>query len=443
MMRSLAARPGQALPQPAVGGLTAALALAALAAAWPALPAALGAPTLALALGLMAATVASYRYPIHIRHRTKVNMATVPAYLMAALLPAPLAALAAGLALLGGELAVQRETGALASDIATHTGRRVLVVLLGALAAHLPGGSPMHDTALCGAALILLVGDILTLPLALGPLLGERPLQLIVPVAREGALAEGAQYLLGLIGALLAEEHLWALALLALPTALVYRACKGAKEMHDSTRELLVSMADTVDLRDPYTGGHSRRVTDYCAHILSELQVTGPERELILSAARVHDIGKIAIPDTVLNKPGPLSPEERAIMETHSERGAEVLRRYKDFERGVKIVLHHHEAWDGSGYPHRLKGAEIPFGARVMAVADSYDAMTSDRPYRKGMLPTRAARILREGRGQQWDARVVDAFLRTIVDQVETQAHPPLHLVPAPSVEPAQTPAIA
>jgi putative nucleotidyltransferase with HDIG domain len=126
--------------------------------------------------------------------------------------------------------------------------------------------------------------------------------------------------------------------------ALVYHACKHAKEMHDATRDLLISMADTVDLRDPYTGGHSRRVTAYCAQILSELQVTGPERELILSAAHVHDIGKIAIPDAVLNKPGPLTPEERALMETHAERGAEVLRRYKDFARGVAIVRHHHEA---------------------------------------------------------------------------------------------------
>jgi HD-GYP domain-containing protein (c-di-GMP phosphodiesterase class II) len=183
-----------------------------------------------------------------------------------------------------------------------------------------------------------------------------------------------------------------------------------------------------VDLRDPYTGGHSRRVTAYCKRILQELGVHGPEVELILSAARVHDIGKIGIPDAVLNKPGPLTAEERALMEQHPVLGANLLRRYPDFARGVALVRHHHESWDGRGYPDGLKTTEIPFGARVMAVADSYDAMTSDRPYRRGMPVHTAAQILREGRGRQWDAQVVDAFLRTIADQL-AHAERPVQLV--------------
>ena len=100
-------------------------------------------------------------------------------------------------------------------------------------------------------------------------------------------------------------------------------------------------------------------------------------------------------------------------METHPGRGAELLARYPDFARGVAIVRHHHERWDGQGYPDRRAGIDIPFGARVIAVADSFDAMTSDRPYRPGMPVERAAQILREGRGTQWDAQIVDAFLRT------------------------------
>jgi HD-GYP domain-containing protein (c-di-GMP phosphodiesterase class II) len=132
----------------------------------------------------------------------------------------------------------------------------------------------------------------------------------------------------------------------------------------------------------------------------------------------------------VLNKPGRLDPEERAVMETDAERGAELLRRYPDFARGVGIVRHHHESWDGTGYPHRLAGRSIPFGARVIAVADSYDAMTSDRPYRRGMSVARAAAILREGRGQQWDAEIVDAFLRSMAHQFAEPAVPQLHLVP-------------
>ncbi len=173
-------------------------------------------------------------------------------------------------------------------------------------------------------------------------------------------------------------------------------------------------MADAVDLRDAYTGGHSRRVTDYSAAILRELGLHGPEVDLILAAARVHDIGKIGLPDAILHKPGRLTDEERAAMELHPLHGEALLTRYRDFARGVAIVRHHHESWDGAGYPDGLARTDIPFGARVVAVADSFDAMTSDRPYRKGMPVEKAAAILREGRGTQWDAALVDALLRAL-----------------------------
>jgi putative nucleotidyltransferase with HDIG domain len=257
---------------------------------------------------------------------------------------------------------------------------------------------------------------------------GERPRRFIATVARETFLGESAQYMLGMVGALAAALQPWALALLVLPTGLVYVAFKNVKELQSSTRQMLERMADTVDLRDPYTGGHSRRVAELTASILRELDVTGPEAELTISAARIHDIGKIGIPDYVLNKAGPLTAEERAIMESHAERGAELLSRYSDFARGVAIVRHHHEQWDGSGYPDRLRGTDIPFGARVVAVADSYDAMTTKRPYRQAMSVEKATTILRQGRAQQWDAEVVDAFLHLIARRLE-QPTPRLQLV--------------
>jgi HD-GYP domain-containing protein (c-di-GMP phosphodiesterase class II) len=146
--------------------------------------------------------------------------------------------------------------------------------------------------------------------------------------------------------------------------------------------------------------------------ILKEMNVRGAEAELIYVAARVHDIGKIGVPDVILNKPDRLTPAEKRIMDSHAERGAELIARYSDFARGVDIVRHHHERWDGQGYPQGLKGLDIPFGARVIAVVDSYDAMTSDRPYRAALSPAQALRILSDGRGQQWDAALVDAFGR-------------------------------
>ncbi len=416
------------LPQPliGVGAVLVAMGVAAGSWAWVPLGGTRGQETtlLLLALCLLTALVASYRFPIHIRLGTKVYMGSVVLYLIATLLPPALAATTVFLGSLVGEFSVQASTGNRPSVIATQTGRWVCIALLGSLVAHFPGGDTTVEVV--AAAVVLWAGDILTSPLVLAPITGERPLRIIALVAQGAGPGEGAQYLVGMLGALAALQKPWALALLALPTVLIYRSLKTAKEMHVETRRILESMADAVDMRDPYTGGHSRRVTEVSAGILRVLGKHGPEVDLIISAARVHDIGKIGIPDQVLKKKGPLTPEEWALMETHPDQGAELLRRYPDFARGADIVRHHHERWDGTGYPHRLKGTDIPFGARVIAVADSYDAMTSERPYWRGMSPHQAAAILREGRGRQWDASIVDALLSTIAEQLEQPAAAPL-----------------
>jgi len=430
------------LPQPAVGVVTATLAVLALLAAWRRagipLPDAL-LPACGLALGLAGAVVVTYQYPIHVRHQTKVSLCTVAYYLLAVLTPPPLAALAAGLGALAGELSRRPTSGVYLSDIATESGRRVLMVLAAAVVAHVGSDALPAPIALIGAALVLALLDAVSLPLVVAPMGDKRPLRVLVDSARAVSPAEGVQYAVGLLGALAALHYLWAVLLLVVPGALVYMAFKVMKEMQEGTRQLLENMADAVDLRDPYTGGHSRRVTEYSMVILKELGFNGPEVDLIRVAARVHDIGKIGIPDVILHKPGPLTDDERAVMEQHPVHGETLLKRYGDFARGVQIVRHHHESWDGTGYPDRLKGTDIPFGARVIAVADSFDAMTSDRPYRRGMPMRKAAGILREGRGQQWDAALVDAFLRGIaaqLDQFEQAAPPPVRLAPPAMHEP-------
>jgi HD-GYP domain-containing protein (c-di-GMP phosphodiesterase class II) len=243
---------------------------------------------------------------------------------------------------------------------------------------------------------------------------------------------ELAQYLLGMLGALAARQQIWSLVLLILPSTMIYAAFMRSKEMYAGTRQLLESMADAVDLRDAYTGGHSRRVAEYSRGILRELNVSGPEADLIYVAARVHDIGKIGVPDSILNKPGRLNPHEKRIMHSHAERGAQLLARYADFARGVAIVLHHHERWNGRGYPKGLKGLEIPFGARIIAVVDGFDAMTSDRPYRSALSIAQAAHILSEGRGLQWDPALVDAFLRHLAAAQPAPAAPVPDAAPIP-----------
>jgi diguanylate cyclase (GGDEF)-like protein len=428
-----ARRAARLFPQPGVAIITISLAVVALIAGLVVRGVALGSEPIGIGfetLALAGAIVLAYQYPIHIRLHLKVQGSTMVYYLIAVLLPLPLAVAAAGLGTLVGELSVRRQRKLQASDIATAVGRWLLLILLGTLVANVPVSDNFALAMPIACALVLAAGDLITLPLILAPMTGERPLRMLRALAKETALPEGVQYLLGFLGVLVAERAGWALALFVVPAALVYQAAKHLNEVQGSTHRLLESLADTVDLRDPYTGGHSRRVTESCGRILREMKLSGPDRDLILSAARVHDIGKIALPDSILHKPGPLTAEERALMQTHPERGAEVLARHKDFVRGVAVVLHHHEAWDGSGYPRGLKGLEIPFGARVIAVADSFDAMTSDRPYRRGMPASKAAAILRQGRAQQWDARVVDAFLAGITNQQETQQFTHLPAIP-------------
>lgn len=185
--------------------------------------------------------------------------------------------------------------------------------------------------------------------------------------------------------------------------------------MLDDAKAILESMADAVDLRDPGPGQHSLRVVLYTDALLRALGVPEPLFTHILHAARFHDIGKIIIPDQILNKPGSLSEAERLEVKGHAEVGANLLWTYPEFRTSSDMVLHHHERIDGLGYPHGLSGTAIPYGARVIAVADTFDAMTSDRSYRKGMPMDQATRILLDGRGLQWDHEVVNVFASRII----------------------------
>ncbi|MGH2343769.1 MAG: HD-GYP domain-containing protein [Chloroflexota bacterium] len=408
------------LPQPLLGLILGSLALAALAVTWhQAGLADLKTGNLILAAILGAAILHSLIYPIHVSRGFKIAVHTIPLFLLAVLVPPALAATTAACALFIGEIAQRHVKGQYISDMASTVGRTALAVLLSALTAQAfawPFGLPI-----IAAAAVLFVADTLTVALEIGAITGDRPFRVVRLVIREGGAAEATLYVIGLLGALAGREQVWSIALLLLPAILLRRLLKRGMEVQEQTRTLLEHMADAVDLRDAYTGGHSRRVTEYTAAILRAMSIRGPEADLITAAARVHDIGKIAIPDRILNKPDRLSDEERAIMESHPRQGADFLARYADFHRGIDIVLYHHERVDGKGYPAGLQGKDIPFGARVIAVADSFDAMTSDRPYRKGMHASVATGILMDGRGTQWDPAIIEAFVGQVFPTLDIQ----------------------
>ena len=190
-----------------------------------------------------------------------------------------------------------------------------------------------------------------------------------------------------------------------------HRAFRTLQRSYLGTVEAL---SEALDARDGYTAGHAHSVAEMVEATGRALGMCERELEGLRSAALFHDIGKIGIPDRILNKPGPLDDAEWALMKRHPVVGAQILAPLDFLAQSIPIVRHEHEHWDGSGYPDGLAGEQIPLGARVILVCDAYHAMTSDRPYRTALDPQEALRRLREGAGRQFDPRVVEAFLRRL-----------------------------
>jgi len=169
------------------------------------------------------------------------------------------------------------------------------------------------------------------------------------------------------------------------------------------------ALTSAIDAKDPYTCGHSDRVARLAVAIARQLGCTTDDLNTIYLSGLLHDIGKIGIDDNVLRKPSSLTPAEFEHIKTHPELGCRILEGVKQLDKVMPVVRHHHEAWNGAGYPAGLKAEETPFLARIVAVADSIDAMSSDRPYRKGMPDEKLDAILRDGSGKQWDPKIVEA----------------------------------
>jgi len=179
----------------------------------------------------------------------------------------------------------------------------------------------------------------------------------------------------------------------------------------ERTETVIFSMARWVEHKDHYTEGHLRRVAGYGEQTARACGLLGDDLLTVRYAGILHDIGKIAVPDAILSKAGSLSDEERRLVERHADAGAEIVAPLRFAASVAPIIRAHHERWDGAGYPQGLAGEAIPIGARIIAVVDAWDAMTTHRPYRHALDVVEATRRLRESAGRQWDDRIVDAFL--------------------------------
>lgn len=186
------------------------------------------------------------------------------------------------------------------------------------------------------------------------------------------------------------------------------------QELKDLNRQTIEALAEAIEARDAYTSGHSRQVTNYAVRLARALGLPADRIELITYAGLLHDVGKIGIRDQVLLKPGALSSDEFAIMKRHPGIGVKIIERVRGLRAALPIIEAHHERMDGNGYPNGLKGEEIPYEARILSVADSFEAMTSNRPYRPAMETERALEILLRDRGSHFDPAIVDVFVELV-----------------------------
>jgi putative nucleotidyltransferase with HDIG domain len=251
----------------------------------------------------------------------------------------------------------------------------------------------------------------------------RNPLEIWAEIFSADSKPTAALYVAGYLLAILSSGRPWLAVVMMVPIAAIQLALTRSVQLMEQTIAAVESMADVVDRRDPYTFQHSQSVADHAVRTARRLQLPDKEVELIRLAARVHDLGKIAVPDEVLHKQGRLTEAEFELMKKHPATGAEILAKFPEYKRGRELVLAHHERMDGLGYPRGLAGAAIALGARIIAVADSWDAMTSDRPYRKALEAEVALGELLRGRGTQWDPEVVNAFAETLPGAVPAEAH--------------------
>lgn len=377
------------------------------------------------------AGLVALRFPLHVSLSNKVSVASAVFFAAALLLPAlQAAALVAVVSFADAVITAARRVVSSREKpplwmilrlLGFNTGQGYFSVLAAGLVLDRAGVSAASELAtpiaaagmLVAAALMfsinmLLVSTAVALATARSPIAVFAATQKVV-------LAEFASlYVLGAAAAFAVVHFPWLLALGVLPAVLVYRSLEYRIQLRRETVLAMERMAEEVDARDPYTYQHSRRVAEYARSIGRRLGLSAAEVELVELAAKVHDVGKIRIPDSVLLKPGRLTPEERRIMETHPRLGHDILKQFAEYAKVLELVLTHHERYDGAGYPNRVVAQRLLLIAQVIPVADSFDAMTSNRAYRAARTWDEALEEIRRGAGTQWNPKVVSAALEAL-----------------------------
>lgn len=375
--------------------------------------------------GLAVVGAISERGRVRVRERHEESISLLPT-LFAAVVGGPLAGFAVGAATFGLECrrpfsrwvaytSTRALSGGVAGLVATAAMGRVGASSTGVLAATACAGLAIQ---LLDAAFVALTAtvrrafDDIRMLLIARAWIALAALPLSIPVVLMLAIAER-------------EVSVWTVPLFCAPALVAHRLfvmyqtkaglaaslAEANRSLEDASLGFATALVATLDARDRYTAGHSGAVASHTEAIARQLGLAADVCAFAKNCALVHDIGKIGMPSSILEKPGPLTPAERAQLEEHPFIGARILERAEPFSAMASVVLRHHERYDGQGYPGGIAGDEIPLISRIIAVADAYDAMVSDRPYRKALSHTTAVGRLVNSAGTQFDASVVAAFL--------------------------------
>jgi putative nucleotidyltransferase with HDIG domain len=389
--------------------------------------------------------ILALEFPLHININAKVSVASAVFFAAVLVLPVAQAAL-----LVGGLhatdicLAAARKVRAtrekppvraIAINVIFNGGQAYFAALgagtvlsIGAVSARSWLDSPEDALIILAAAVTMYGINVFAVALAVALATGRNPVSQFLDTQRLVYAQFAALYLVGTVAAFGAVRWPWIPVFSIIPGVLIYHSLKQRIEMRQEGMRAMERMAAEVDRRDPYTFHHSQRVAIYAHAIARKLGFTAADVEMVELAAKVHDIGKIRIPDSILLKPDKLTAEERRVMETHPRLGFDILKQFAQYAKVLDLVLAHHERYDGLGYPNGTVGKRLLLIAQVIPVADSLDAMTSARAYRGARSWTSAMDELRRGAGTQWNPQVVEAALSVLSQEERVGAR---HATPA------------
>jgi len=229
----------------------------------------------------------------------------------------------------------------------------------------------------------------------------------------------------GVLLAVIWDVSPWLTPLLVLPIVIMHQAYFQAERLRTESITALQAMADLIENRDVYTHDHTESVSNWSRRLAERMGLDAKEVWKVSVAGRLHDLGKVAVSDSILLKPGKLTAEEMRQMHEHCRVGYDVLIRFSSLQGVARLIRAHHERYDGAGYPDRLAANDIPLGAAIIAIADAFDAMTTDRPYRKGMPVQAALDILRQGLGRQWHPIAGATFMELVLETEAKKLAPP------------------